>query len=328
MIESEIERVTDIVRGGRYKRIALQLPEGLKEKAPTIAASLKKLGCDVYILGDPCYGACDLADYEASALGCEALLHFGHSPLKGKPLLPVHYIEVRMDFDVLPIIEKNLKTLPRKLGLITTVQHAHMIDELKQYLEEIGFEIHVGGGLGRASYPGQVLGCSFKGARDISGAVDAFVYVGSGLFHPLGVSLSTGRKVYVLNHQRGALEDIDELKESILRRRFAVITKAESAKSFGILMGLKKGQMRKGLALKINKMLEKHGKEGYLICLRELNPDALLPFRKLDAFVNTACPRVAIDDAQRYKKPVLTPAELEIVLGVREWEDYSMDEMD
>lgn len=316
------------MRDKGYKRIALQLPEGLKEKAPLISASLEKLGCEAYILGDPCYGACDLADHEASTLGCEALLHFGHSPLEGNPLLPVHYIEVRMDLEVLPLIEKNLKTLPRKLGIITTVQHAHVIGELEKYLEERGFEVYVGGALGRAAYPGQVLGCSFKGARDISEDVDAFLYMGSGLFHPLGVSLSTGKQVYVLNHQSGGLENMDVLKESVLRKRFAVITKAREAESFGILLGMKKGQMRKGLALKLKKMIEQYGKEGYLICLRELNPDALLPFRKLGAFVNTACPRVTIDDAERYKNPVLTPAELEIVLGMREWEDYSMDEMD
>jgi 2-(3-amino-3-carboxypropyl)histidine synthase len=47
----------------------------------------------------------------------------------------------------------------------------------------------------------------------------------------------------------------------------------------------------------------------------------------LDAFVMTACPRIAIDDSIRYKKPLLTPQELEIVLELRDWEDYEMDEI-
>ncbi|HDY74833.1 MAG TPA: diphthamide biosynthesis enzyme Dph2, partial [Euryarchaeota archaeon] len=47
----------------------------------------------------------------------------------------------------------------------------------------------------------------------------------------------------------------------------------------------------------------------------------------LDAFVNTACPRITIDDTARYKRPVLTPIELGIVLGLREWDDYAMDEI-
>jgi 2-(3-amino-3-carboxypropyl)histidine synthase len=46
---------------------------------------------------------------------------------------------------------------------------------------------------------------------------------------------------------------------------------------------------------------------------------------KVDAFVSTACPRIAIDDALRYKRPMLTPIELEVALGVRAWEDYAFD---
>jgi len=36
---------------------------------------------------------------------------------------------------------------------------------------------------------------------------------------------------------------------------------------------------------------------------------------------------VAIDDANMYKKPLLTPIELEIVLGKRKWEEYKIDEI-
>ena len=48
---------------------------------------------------------------------------------------------------------------------------------------------------------------------------------------------------------------------------------------------------------------------------------------ELDAFVVSACPRIAIDDSQMYKKPLLTPQELEIVLNKRQWENYQLDEI-
>jgi len=38
-----------------------------------------------------------------------------------------------------------------------------------------------------------------------------------------------------------------------------------------------------------------------------------------------ACPRVPIDDVENWRKPVLTPRELEILLGLRE--DYEFDEI-
>ena len=46
---------------------------------------------------------------------------------------------------------------------------------------------------------------------------------------------------------------------------------------------------------------------------------------RVDAFVSTACPRLAMDDYSRYDKPVLTPIEAEVALGIREWDDYVFD---
>ena len=57
-----------------------------------------------------------------------------------------------------------------------------------------------------------------------------------------------------------------------------------------------------------------------------VTPDQLLAF-KVDAYVNTACPRITIDDAQRFHVPLLTPQEFEIVLGERNWDELVMDEI-
>ena len=43
---------------------------------------------------------------------------------------------------------------------------------------------------------------------------------------------------------------------------------------------------------------------------------------KVDAFVNTACPRVA-EDFVHFEKPVLSAKEFEVVLGERSWEDIA-----
>jgi 2-(3-amino-3-carboxypropyl)histidine synthase len=44
--------------------------------------------------------------------------------------------------------------------------------------------------------------------------------------------------------------------------------------------------------------------------------------------VTTACPRVALDDAAKYRIPILTPPEFEVLLGEREWEEYEFDEIE
>jgi len=123
------------------------------------------------------------------------------------------------------------------------------------------------------------------------------------------------------------VRDIEEFTDRILRIRFARITRATEAKKFGIIVSSKEGQCRWELAKNLKKMIYNEGKEAHLILLDEITPSSLLPYMDLDAFIVTACPRIAIDDSKMYEKPLLTPPELEIVLGLREWEDYKMDEI-
>ena len=77
----------------------------------------------------------------------------------------------------------------------------------------------------------------------------------------------------------------------------------------------------------MKKILEKHGKKGYLLALEHIGPE-LIDFYPVDAFVNTACPRIAIDDSVKYDKPLITPYELEVALGEKKWEQgYQFDEI-
>ena len=58
--------------------------------------------------------------------------------------------------------------------------------------------------------------------------------------------------------------------------------------------------------------------------MNELSPQNLMAYR-VDAFISTACPRLAMDDSSRYDKPILTPTEAEVSLGLREWDNYAFD---
>ena len=61
----------------------------------------------------------------------------------------------------------------------------------------------------------------------------------------------------------------------------------DNATTFGILIGEKPGQMRRNLAIRMKRILEKHGKKGYLLALDHVI--YLIDFYPVDAFVNTAC---------------------------------------
>jgi 2-(3-amino-3-carboxypropyl)histidine synthase len=116
------------------------------------------------------------------------------------------------------------------------------------------------------------------------------------------------------------------MKNNMLRQRYGAILSCRSARRYGILVGLKRGQQRIKQAYEIQQMLEAAGKLSLLITQAEFSPTSLQGF-DLDCYVSTACPRIAIDDYLQYKKPMITPVELEIVLGRREWETYVFDEI-
>ena len=309
--------VSDIIRRAEEsgaRTVALQFPEGLKRKAFLVACDLKKAGFSVIINGDPCYGSCDLClDTKEMA---DLLIHFGHAPVDEQAGVCYEYVHYEIDVHV---IEKAISHLNgKKVGLITTIQHVHQISEMGTFLESKGIECLVGDGGGRTPFPGQVLGCSFEEAKK-TGA-DEILFVGTGVFHPIGVQLSTGARVIAIDPYSGEVQEISASR--LLRRRFLQIEKARGAESVGIILSLKSGQKRPELA----KYLAALSDNAFIITMREVTPEALINLG-FDCYVNTACPRLAYDDQVRFPVPLLSPAEFEIVCGVREWDEYIIDEI-
>ncbi len=321
----KIDQIIDKIRNTGAQIVGLQFPEGLKVHATEIAREIEnQTGVMVVISGDPCYGACDLSDTEMDGM-VDLLVHFGHTPLPLNYKVPTLFVEAHYQLESMEILKESLDLLEGndKIGFVTTTQHLHLLDDAVRFLEENGKQVLMKEGAG--TLKGQVLGCNFSSVRDLP--VDAFLYLGSGNFHPLGIKLSTQKPVLIADPYLNEVREIDEFTDRILRIRFARITRATEAQKFGILVSSKQGQSRWELAKNLKKMIYKGGKEAYLILLDEINPPNLMPYMDLDAFIVTACPRIAIDDSKMYEKPLLTPQELEIVLGKRNWEDYEMDEI-
>ena len=122
-------------------------------------------------------------------------------------------------------------------------------------------------------------------------------------------------------------KELNDLKDMILRQRYGAITRSKDAKIFGILLGLKRGQQRIELANKIKDMLDSKEKNSYIFVINNFSPSTLESFKNIDCFVSTACPRIAIDDYMQYKVPIITPVELDILLGIKKWEEFKFDEI-
>jgi 2-(3-amino-3-carboxypropyl)histidine synthase len=318
----EEERVKqEIIKLGA-KRVLIQLPQGLKNDGVRLAKIVEKTGALPIISADPCYGACDLATAEAESLGVDMLIHYGHSKLLKYEKVPTVYVEARATLSIDEAVEKALPLIEKwhKIGLATTVQHVQTLEEAKEILVRAGKTVVIGDA-GRMSYPGQVIGCDYSNARSIANDVEAFLFIGGGRFHALGLALSTSKPTIVADPYEKRAYTLDEEAQKTLKKRWASIQEAEKAKTFAVLVGLKPGQKRVDEALSIREKLEKSGKDAYIFAFRELTPEVLMEFPVVDAYINTACPRISLEDASRFRKPVLTLNEARVVVGEISWEE-------
>lgn len=323
-LEEERLRSEIIRRGARV--VLVQLPEGLKHEAPHIASIIEGSGALAIISADPCYGACDLALYEADFISADIIVHYGHAETAGftcKPCLPeipTIYIEARSNVPIREAVEDALKHLKpwRKIGLTTTVQHIHSIKEAEEILRKAGKEVYVGHSPG-LKYPGQVLGCNYGNAKSILSLVDAFLFIGGGRFHALGLFLATMKPTVAADPFEGRAYRVDGEAEKIIHRRWMDISEASKANIWGIILGLKTGQLNMEAALKIKNDIEHLGKKAVMLAMREVTPEALLEFPEMEAYVNTACPRISLYDARKFPKPVLTIRETHVAMGKTSW---------
>ncbi|MDH7491965.1 MAG: diphthamide biosynthesis enzyme Dph2 [Methanolinea sp.] len=302
------------LRRRNVRSIALQFPEGMKRKAREIALFLRKEGFSVIVSADPCYGACDLAS-DALRL-VDALVHFGHTPL-GDPDPKVIFEPVSVDFDLGVLKGAVHHFMKSTIGLVTTAQHVHLLPAMVKVLADSGIGAVTRPG-SRGCSEGQILGCAFEAARIPS--VEEILYVGTGIFHPLGVRLATGKRVIALDPITGTAREVDE--DRFLRKRFALIEKARSADAFGFIVSSKTGQNRLSLA----REMASGCPNAVILLMREVDPGELLNLG-FPAYVNFACPRLAYDDQPRFPAPVLTPQEFRILTGETDFSSYTIDEM-
>ena len=195
-------------------RLLLQFPEGLKQYAMMYAKKLEKEGNDVFISASPTFGACDLAIDEAKNIHADKIVHFGHAEFH-KADFNVEYIEYKVDAP-LDMLEKSLPVLNEyaTIGLVTTIQHVHQLPIIKDFFERHGKKVLIGKPYGFAKKPGQILGCDVGSAASIDRSVDAIVYFGGGMFHPLGALLNTTKPFLVIEPFAGKVEFIDSYRKT------------------------------------------------------------------------------------------------------------------
>jgi 2-(3-amino-3-carboxypropyl)histidine synthase len=336
-----VKKCISRIRQYKARRVGLQFPEGLLLFATAIGDILSAFtACETVVLGDVTFGACCVDDLGAAALGCDMLIHYGHSCLvpidSTVSTVRMLYVFVDIAFDPSHLVDTIADNFPptARLAVLGTIQFAPTLHALKAALAERLPSMHVQIPQAKPLSPGEVLGCTSPRLDPQPGQapLDAFVFVADGRFHLESVMIHNPDLAAYRYDPYSKLmtrEGYDTPAMHALRR--AAIERAGSAQRFGIILGTLGRQGNPAIVDRLERKLAAAGKESFVLLLSEITPARLARFSgSVDAWVQVACPRLSIDWGHGFEQggaaPLLTPYEAEVLLGLTEWRDvYPMD---
>ena len=330
--EFEIHKTIYRIKKASAKCVALQFPEGLTMFACPISDIIETFtDAQTLIMGDVTYGACCVDDFSARALGCDFMVHYGHSCLVSTNLMPdieILYVFVYIQIDTKNFIETILLAAKeksfKKIAMFSTVQFTIHLNNSKKELEKQGLEILV-----LKSAPlsqGEVLGCTSPKMEGMG--VDCIIYLGDGRFHLESMMIhNPSIPAYAYDPYDKIIREEKYDHETMRGVRKQAIETASKAKVWGIIMSTLGRQgappVVKDLKVKISKVTKT---EPIIVLLSEIFPSKLRLFSEVDAWVQIACPRLSIDWGVAFDKPLLSSYEANVALGICQFANpYPMD---
>eukprot|EP00796_Vickermania_ingenoplastis_P000458 gene458-240_t len=288
----EIEKCVKRIKEKEATRVALQFPEGLLLFAASIADILEtQTGAEMVILGDVTYGACCVDDFAAKALGCDFLIHYGHSCLISIKdcLVPnMMYVFVEIDIDLQHLIDTVTALVPSdtRLACIATVQFiSSMRSAMKTLQTHFTHPIVVP--QMRPLSTGEILGCTSPLVDPSS--VDLVLYVGDGRFH-LESFLIAHPTLEALQYDPYKKELTKESynNEEMRTLRKEAVELGKKATSFAIIMGTLGRQGHPRVVDRILRLAKQQNKRATLLLMSEIFPQKLAQLQDVDCYIQVA----------------------------------------
>jgi len=323
LIVIDEERIFKEIETKKPASVSLNGPDGILPQVQETAMNItRRFGIPAYVLADTTWGTCDLNSNGSKVLGAEIQFNIGHTinteSIEKNLILINAFDDVEFD----SVAKKCVDILKGKqISLVTDSQHLHQMDRVNEILTNGGVQVKIGKGKGQLN-DGQVFGCEFYPATELKEKVEAYVFLGQSNFHAAGIALSTNKPTYVLDPYFNEVREVTEFAQKLKKKATLAIYKAADAQSFGIIIGLKEGQLSKVFALKFKKELEKEGKTVQLFALTDITNERLKNLKGIDAFIQVACPRISTDN--QFDKPVLSTPQANALLKILRHE--SIDE--
>ncbi len=322
-------RIRELIRQSHSKRIVFNAPDGLLKITRELGDSLEKEfpGLKSIVISDPTYGSCDTVDVDAQRLGGDIAFHIGHNVTVQKFGKITYSIDAYDDVNFDTVATKASKLFRElgfsRVGLVTFAQHLGEIQHVRKIFEDNNFQVVIGNGMGQL-HDGQIFGCEFYPAYNTRDKVDVMALLGQSMFHAVGLALSTAKPTFVLDPYANEIEDVQKTADERLKKSILSIYKARDAENFGVIIGLKEGQIMTEQSIKIKDKLESLGKRAQLIALREVTSDRLNAMTDIEAFVQTGCPRISVD-GYTFSKPVLSVPQTDALINLLSGKEIEAD---
>lgn len=319
------ESFNDVVRelrSRRFRRVVLQAPDGMRNRLVRLSRVVQEAGVEVVAIdGDRCFGACDLPICAVRFLGADAVVHLGHTPypLRVELGIPVYYIPC---YDRVSIPRALVRRLADELAsgrpaIFYPIQYYPAFREmLREACREAEVDEEQAGEMASV-----LIGCDSATVRRLGRHADSVIVIGSGLFHGLGAAVWSGRRTIVLDLYRGEAVDVERERRRVLAIIAERIERFSQAKRVGVIAILKSGQFNLEAALSVKGEAERMGKEAHLITMTDVTPEKLDYLLDFEAFVQTGCPRISIDDLESFSRPVINLEQFQISAGRMRFED-------
>ena len=201
--------------------------------------------------------------------------------------------ELKLLPEVKAYIEKNNV---KSVALFASVNFLNL-NTVKKELETLGVTIQTTKAK-RTHVETQILGCDvYHDAFQDEINADMILYVGDGLFHPKALVLATKKSVVIMDPVNEKVQLINEEDvEKQVKKLAANKVRYLAAQTIGILVTTKPGQQFLDQALTLKEKVEKEGKKAYIFVEDSINLQDLTNYPFIEAWVNTACPRIGTDD--------------------------------
>ncbi|KAF8242215.1 diphthamide biosynthesis protein, partial [Wilcoxina mikolae CBS 423.85] len=277
----------------------------------------------VFILADTSYSACCVDEIAAEHVRADVLVHYGRSCLSPTTRLPVIYVFTSNPLSTSAAVAGFRATYPdldTKVLLMADITYASQTLPVYTALQGLGYT---------NVFPTEIIHdpASPLPNRTLPPEVGEEQLRDFALFHlsePLpSLLLILASRVASIHYFDSATSIVcSTLTSPLLRRRYALVSHAKSAGIIGILVNTLNIKHYLPMISRLKQQIREAGRKSYLVVVGKVNVEKVANFSEIEVWVGVGCWEQGVvggTEGRGWWRPVVTPWELGIALGEREW---------